>query len=76
MPAAASPILRNCGEPFQEPTRWPERTSTALVAQLHRRFGDHERERPLSLAGVGAVLSDAHEEIIRPKCHSLLSRVV
>jgi DNA-binding transcriptional regulator LsrR (DeoR family) len=52
------------GEPFQVPTRWPERTSTAVVAQLHRRFGD-EQERPLSMAGVAAVLSDAYEGVAR-----------
>jgi DNA-binding transcriptional regulator LsrR (DeoR family) len=62
------PLMRfipTSGEPLQAPTRWPERTSTGVVAQLHRRFGDHERERALSLAGVAAVLSDAHDEIIK-----------
>jgi hypothetical protein len=58
-------FIPTAGEPFQGPTRWPERTSTAVVALLHRRFGDHERERPLSMAGVAAVLSDAYEANIR-----------
>ena len=57
-------FIPTSGEPLRGPSSSPERGSTSLVAQLHRRFGN-ESERPLSLAGVAAVISDVFEGAAR-----------